>query len=183
MSKKKKGENVILIGFMGSGKTTMGIRLSYKLQIPVEDTDKIIESMEGMKTSEIFAEKGEAYFRKKETQLLESISASSSRKIYSLGGGTPMLPQNQGLICKCGKVIYLRAKAETIYERLKNDTSRPLLQCEDPAERIRSLLEMRDPIYMRCADFVVDVDECDQAEVLTKILEYLNTENNPTSEQ
>lgn len=174
MSKKKKGENVILIGFMGSGKTTMGIRLSYKLQIPVEDTDKIIESMEGMKTSEIFAVKGEAYFRKKETQLLESISASSSKKIYSLGGGTPMLPQNQGLLCKCGRVIYLRAKPETIYERLKNDKTRPLLQCDDPKERIRTLIEARDPVYMRCADYVAEVDDKEQNEILQDILDYLN---------
>ena len=174
MNKKNKGENIILIGFMGSGKTTLGIRLSYKLQLPVEDTDKIIESRESMKTSEIFASKGEAYFRKKETELLEEISRSSAKKIYSLGGGTPMLLQNQGLICKCGTVIYLRAKPETIYERLKNDKTRPLLQCDDPQERIRSLIEMRDPIYMRCADYVATVDDREQVEVLQDILDYLN---------
>ncbi len=176
MGRKDKGNNIILIGFMGSGKTTLGIRLSYKLQLPVEDTDKIIESREGMKTSEIFASKGESYFRKKETELLEEISRSSSRKIYSLGGGTPMLLQNQGLICKCGTVIYLKAKPETIYERLKNDTTRPLLQGGNPQEKISSLINTRDPVYTRCADYVVEVDGIEQTEVLGKILEYLGKE-------
>lgn len=177
MKRKEKGKNIILIGFMGSGKTTLGIRLSYKLQLPVEDTDKMIESREGMKTSEIFASKGESYFRKKETALLEEISRSPINKIYSLGGGTPMLPQNQGLLCKCGTVIYLKAKPETIYERLKNDTTRPLLQCDDSQEKISFLINMRDPIYTRCADYIVEVDGIEQTEVLAKILEYLGKES------
>ena len=153
------------MGFMGSGKTSLGIRLSYKLQVPVEDTDKIIESREGMKISEIFADKGEAYFRKLETNLLYEIRDNNSRKIYSLGGGTPVILQNQSLICQCGTVIYLSAKPETIYDRLKNDKTRPLLQCEDPKARITSLIEQRDPIYKRCADYIVEVDGKDQNEI------------------
>lgn len=173
-----KGKNIMLIGFMGSGKTSIGIRLSYKLQMPVDDTDKIIESREGMAISEVFNVYGEDYFRKKETMLLSEISKNTSRKIYSLGGGTPIALQNQGLIRKCGTVIYLKAKPETIYDRLKNDTTRPLLRCEDPQERIRTLLTARDPIYERCADIIIEVDGLEQNEVLEKILNYLEAEEN-----
>ena len=86
MSTKK---NIVLIGFMGSGKTTMGIKLSYKYRMPVEDTDKLIERAEGRTIREIFAEEGEEYFRQAETGLLESLLSRKDGKIYSVGGGTP----------------------------------------------------------------------------------------------
>jgi shikimate kinase len=169
-----KQEHLILIGFMGSGKTSMGLRLSYRLQMPVDDTDKIIEARAGKTISEIFAEQGEGAFRRKETDLLREIASGKfSRRIISLGGGTPVQLQNQPLIRKCGTVIYLRIRPETVYERLRGDTSRPLLQCEDPLERIRKLLKERGPAYERCADLIVDVDEKKHTEVVEEIVDYL----------
>ncbi len=168
-----KGKNIMLIGFMGSGKTSAGIRLSYKLQLPVMDTDKMIEASEGMTVSEIFDKYGESYFRRKETKLLADISRNTVPKIYSLGGGTPVALQNQGLICKCGTVIYLRARPETIYSRLKNDKTRPLLMCDDPQARIKSLMDKREAIYSRCADFIVDVDDLEQKDVVELIMNYI----------
>ena len=173
MSKKIKNNNILLIGFMGSGKTTIGLRLSYKLSLEVLDTDKLIESREGMTISEIFKRKGEGYFRKLETDLMYELRDSKARKIYSLGGGTPVQLQNQSLIVQAGTVVYLRAKPETIYERLKYDTTRPLLQCEDPLSRIKDLLAKRSPAYERCADIIVDVDEMKQNEIIDYILERL----------
>ncbi|MCR4618146.1 MAG: shikimate kinase [Lachnospiraceae bacterium] len=178
MAKKVKKDNVMLIGFMGSGKTSIGIKLSYKLQTAVEDTDKIIEDREKMPITEIFEKMGEGYFRNLETKLLTEIYNSDSKRIYSLGGGTPVQLQNQALICKCGTVIYLKASPETIYDRLKNDKTRPLLMCEDPLGRIKGLIEYRSPIYERCADFTVCVDGKDQNEVLEEILNYLGANNN-----
>lgn len=177
-SKKSKNNNVILIGFMGSGKTTIGLKLSYKLQMTVEDTDKIIESREGCSISDIFAQKGESYFRKLETDLLYEISNDSYTKIYSLGGGTPVQLQNQSIICKCGNVIYLRAKPETIYERLKGDTTRPLLACEDPLDRIKTLMGTRSTAYERCADLIIDVDDIPQSDIVDKIVEFLESVKN-----
>lgn len=172
MSKNKiKNDNIILIGFMGSGKTTIGLRLSYKLQLAVEDTDKIIEEREGCSIKELFAKKGEGYFRQLETKLLYEIRDSKVKKIYSLGGGTPVQLQNQSLICQCGKVVYLRAKPETIYDRLKGDTTRPLLQCADPLQRIRDLIKLRTKAYERCADIIIDVDEIEQKDIVDKIVE------------
>lgn len=151
-------ENVILIGFMGSGKTTVGIHLSYLLQTPVEDTDKLIERREGRSISEIFAAEGEAYFRRLETGQLEEIRDRKSPRIYSVGGGTPVRQENRRLLGQCGIVVYLRVRPETVYERVKDDTGRPLLRCPDPLGRIRELLEERRAAYEECADIIVDTD-------------------------
>ena len=177
MAKEKiKNDNIILIGFMGSGKTSIGLKLSYKLQMAVEDTDKIIESREKMSISDIFATKGEGYFRKLELEVLYEIRNCNGHKIYSLGGGTPVQLQNQSIICQCGKVIYLRAKPETIYDRLKGDTTRPLLQCDDPLSKIRDLISKRKYAYERCADMIVDVDNMGQSEIVDAIVNFINNE-------
>lgn len=175
MAKDKiKNDNILLIGFMGSGKTSIGLKLSYKLQMAVEDTDKIIEARENTTISDIFATRGEGYFRKLELELLYEIRNSTNRKIYSLGGGTPVQLQNQSIICQCGKVVYLRAKPETIYDRLKGDTTRPLLQCDDPLSRIKDLISKRSFAYERCADFIIDVDDMEQADIVDRIVEFIN---------
>ena len=155
---KHKRRNIVLIGFMGSGKTTLGLKLSYLLRMPVEDTDKMIERQEGRSISEIFADEGEAYFRELETELLRKCGEQKYERILSVGGGTPVNPVNRPLLHQCGTVVYLRVSPEVVYERLKNDTTRPLLQCEDPLTRIRELLEIRDKIYAECADIILDVD-------------------------
>ncbi|MCD7837157.1 MAG: shikimate kinase, partial [Lachnospiraceae bacterium] len=95
-------DNIILIGFMGSGKTTLGVRLSYRLRMPVEDTDKLIERKEGKAISDIFEEKGEEYFREKETELLEEISTRRYARIISTGGGAPVRKENRALLKCCG---------------------------------------------------------------------------------
>lgn len=168
----KQKKNIVLIGFMGSGKTTVGLRLSYRLRMPVEDTDKLIELREGKKISDIFAKEGEEYFRQKETQMLEEISTRKYNRIISVGGGTPVRPENRPLLKKCGIVVYLRIKPETVYARLKNDTTRPLLQCEAPLSRIRELMDARRAAYEECADIIVDVDSM----TMESILQYLTEE-------
>ena len=136
---KHKRRNIVLIGFMGSGKTTLGLKLSYLLRMPVEDTDKLIERQEGRSITQIFAEEGFCFC----PELVALLAVA-----FGVG---PLLHQ-------CGTVVYLRVSPEVVYERLKNDTTRPLLQCEDPLTRIRELLEIRDKIYAECADIILDVD-------------------------
>lgn len=169
----KRKKNIILIGFMGSGKTTVGLKLSYRLRIPVEDTDKMIERREGRSISEIFAVEGEEYFRQQETALLKEISTRDYKRILSVGGGTPVRPENRSLLKQCGTVVYLRLRPETVHERLKGDTNRPLLQCEDPLERIRTLMDARKEAYEECADIVIDVDGLPTEEILTAITDRL----------
>lgn len=164
-----KQKNLVLIGFMGSGKTTVGVKLSYKLHLPVEDTDKLIEMKEGCSISELFASKGEEYFRQKETEMLRDLCNRNYRRIYSVGGGTPVREENRELLKRLGTVIFLRVRPETVYQRLKNDTTRPLLQCENPLERIKELMESRREAYESCADVIVDVDEIGVENVLETI--------------
>lgn len=167
----KKGQNLVLIGFMGSGKTSVGVKLSYRLQVSVEDTDKLIERREGRSINEIFADDGEEYFRQLETELLGELAGKSGSRIYSVGGGTPVKTENRGLLKRLGKVVYLRVSPETVYERLKNDSTRPLLQCVDPLGRIRQLMEERREAYEACADIVIDADEMDMESILKRIVE------------
>lgn len=167
----RQDKNLVLIGFMGSGKTSVGLKLSYRLRMTVEDTDKLIERREGRSISEIFEQQGEEYFRQQETALLEELAEQKFSRIYSVGGGTPVREENRKLLKKLGKVIYLRIRPETVYERLKEDTTRPLLQCENPLERIRELLESRREAYEECADMIIDVDELGMEDILNKIVE------------
>lgn len=161
--------NIILIGFMGSGKSTVGIKLSYRLRRALEDTDKLIEKEEGRTISEIFRDDGEPYFRNLETECLKKLIQTTDGKIISVGGGLPMREENHALLKKLGTVVYLRATPETIYERVKHDTTRPLLQGDNPQEKIRTLLRERTPIYEQVADFIVDVDNKDFEEILEEI--------------
>lgn len=162
-------KNVVLIGFMGSGKTSVGLRLSYRLRRPVEDTDKLIERREGRTISEIFAREGEAHFRQLETALLAELVEKGRTAIYSVGGGTPVRPENRELLKRLGKVVLLRVKPETVYERLKEDTTRPLLQCGNPLERIRELMQSRKEAYESCADVILDVDHMEVEDIIERI--------------
>lgn len=161
--------DIILIGFMGCGKTSVGVRLSYRLRRPVTDTDKEIEREEKRSISDIFAADGEAYFRDKETAYLRRLLRQGSGRIISVGGGLPLREENRALLHELGQVFYLRAGAQTIYERLKYDTTRPLLQGEDPRGKIRKMLAEREACYLDAADVVIDVDGKDFEAILGEI--------------
>lgn len=167
-------ENVILIGFMGCGKSTVGLRLSYRLRRTIIDTDKEIEKEEKRTISDIFATDGEAYFRDRETDCLRKLADSAGNQIISVGGGLPVREENRALLHELGQVFYLRAEGETIYERVKDDTTRPLLQVEDPLTRIKTLIEERDPCYRAAADVVITVDGKNFSQILDEIEEHVN---------
>lgn len=162
--------NIILIGFMGCGKSTVGFRLSYRLRRVLEDTDKWIERKEGRSISDIFALKGEDAFRRMETACLRELCLSQEKKIIATGGGLPMRKENHALLKELGTVIYLRISAKNVWERLKGDTSRPLLQCAEPLAKIEELLEKRDPVYEAAADMILDVDGKNMEQVLSELL-------------
>lgn len=152
-------DNIILIGFMGSGKTSVSIKLSYYMRCTMIDTDRLIEREEERSVSRIFEENGEAVFRDMETACLEKLLDSGEMgRIISVGGGLPVREKNRLLLKRLGKVIYLRAKPETVYERLKDDDTRPLLKTENPLEKIRELMEKRSEAYENASDYIVDVD-------------------------
>lgn len=162
--------NIILIGFMGCGKTSVGIRLSYLLKQAMTDTDRMIERLNQMTVSEIFDKYGEEEFRSLETDCLRRLLQEPDNQIISVGGGLPMRNENRELLKQLGKVVYLRVTAPTVCERLSGDMSRPLLQGSNPEEKVRELLEKRSPIYESAADMVIDVDGKDFDEILDEIV-------------
>ncbi|MCD8381195.1 MAG: shikimate kinase [Lachnospiraceae bacterium] len=163
--------HLILIGYMGSGKSTLGCAVSYPLRQCFIDTDKWIESKEGLTVSEIFAAHGEAYFRQRETDCLKAMFREREPRVLALGGGTPLRAENRELMKKLGFTVYLKAEPETIYERLKGDTTRPLLQCDNPQERIRQMIAERDPIYREAADFILQVDDWNLKRLINELQE------------
>ena len=171
-----KKNNIILMGFMGCGKSTVGVRLSYRMRKVFEDTDKLIEKRQQREIKEIFATEGEGFFRELETQMLCELERTASNRIISLGGGTPVREENREILKRLGTVIYLRIQPKTVYERLKNDTTRPLLQGENPQEKILELMEKRKDAYEGCADIIIDVDRLSVEEILEKITELVGEE-------
>lgn len=168
--------NIILIGFMGCGKSTVGIRLSYRLRRIVEDTDKLIEKKTEKKISDIFKEDGEAFFREQETECVKELLFRKEEMIVATGGGLPVRAENRVLLKQLGCVVYLKLSPEQILERVKGDTERPLLACENPLLRIKELLGEREAFYEEAADLVISADGKNMEEVLAELLRKL-TEN------
>ncbi|MBQ8947202.1 MAG: shikimate kinase [Lachnospiraceae bacterium] len=151
--------NIILIGFMGSGKTTIGIRLSYHMKQPFLDSDKEIERRSRRTISDIFTEDGEQAFREMENAYIRSLlDGGLKNHIVSTGGGMAINKDNWLPLKKLGVVVWLRIRPETVLERLANDRSRPLLACDDRETRVKELIEYREPFYKGCSDVIVDVD-------------------------
>lgn len=163
-------DNVILIGFMGCGKTSVGIRLSYSLKRTIIDTDKWIEKKQNMTISEIFERNGEPSFRQMETDCIKELINTAEGQIISTGGGLPVREKNHDLLKELGRVYYLKVTPETVYERLKDDTTRPLLQGADPRARIEELLLKRAPFYEKCADVVIEVSNKNFDEIIAEIV-------------
>lgn len=162
--------NIYLIGFMGCGKSTVSAYLHQKYGMEQMEMDDFIEKEEGMSISEIFAEKGEAYFRDLETELLRRLR-NRTNLVVSCGGGTAMRQCNVEEMKKNGRIVLLLAAPETIYERVRHAHHRPLLEGNMNVEHIRSLLEARKPRYEAAADFSVATDGRTAADICREIVE------------
>ena len=149
--------NIVLIGFMGTGKSAISKGLNKKYGLDIIDTDALIEKREGRKISKIFEENGEEYFRNLETELLKEL-ASSDNLVISCGGGMALRDENAALMKEAGTVFLLSATPETIYHRVKGNNNRPLLRGHMNVEYIGELLEKRLPKYEAAADVVIDVN-------------------------
>ena len=164
-------KNIILVGYMGCGKTTVGESIAEATRYTFADTDEMIVAQQGRSISDIFAQDGEPAFRDMETALLvKMLTEKNDTCVISTGGGMPVQKENRNLLRQLGTAVYLRAKPETVYERIKGDTTRPLLQCENPMERIREMIKSRNPAYEEAAELVIDVDDLTQREVAEQII-------------
>lgn len=162
--------HVLLCGMMGCGKTTVGKLVASLMGKAWVDTDEEIVKRHG-EIKGIFARFGEAYFREMETQTLQTLLGQDNL-ILSAGGGLVLQKQNAALLKGEVKIVYLRAKADTLIERLQEDTSRPLLQGAALSERVQTLLKERAPVYESVADFTVDVDDKTVEEIAREIVKW-----------
>ena len=155
-------QHLYLIGYRGCGKTTVARRLALLNKQTWIDADEELERRAGKTIREIFAESGEKHFRDLESQLLASL-AEGTHHIIALGGGAVLREGNRNLIKRSGKVVWLRARPETLLARIQADPTtgdrRPSLTSAGGLEEIEQLLQVRTPLYAACADYIVDVDE------------------------
>lgn len=160
---------IVLMGFMGAGKTTVGKCLSRRLSCKFLDTDEEIEREQNRKISEIFEKDGEEFFRKLETELLWKLQNSKEPFVLSIGGGMPLREENRELLQKIGTVIYLKTSEEEIVKRVSGDESRPLLSGADLEKKVRRLMAERESIYVKTAGKEVLTDEKSPEEIAEEI--------------
>lgn len=151
-------KNLILIGFMGAGKTTIGKLFSKEKGRNFVDTDERIVREQGKSIPELFDERGEGYFRDLETELLKKMLMDTKGAVISVGGGMPVRKENRELLRMLGCVIYLSATKETILSRVRGDGSRPMLNGEDLEARVIRLLQERETLYKKAAHVEVRTD-------------------------
>ena len=149
--------NVFLVGPMGAGKSTIGRLLAAELNLNFRDSDRVIEERTGADIPWIFDMEGEEGFRERETAVLKEL-AGESDAVVATGGGIVLREQNRELMKASGYVCYLTASIDQLVERTARDNKRPLLQVDNPRQKIIDLLALRDPLYQAAADFVVNTD-------------------------
>jgi len=160
--------NIVLTGFMGTGKSAVGKLLAARLAWRFVDLDAMIETEAGMSIAEIFARDGEARFRDREARSVVAASGFE-RAVVSCGGGVVLRAENMDAFERHGVVVCLTASPEAVFERIKNDRHRPLLAVADPLVRIRELMTVRAPFYRRC-HAAIDTSVLSIEDVAEKIL-------------
>lgn len=164
---EKKTPNIVLVGFMGTGKTSIGRRLSTQLRMRYVDTDDVIERDSGRRISDIFSKDGEPAFRELESEAVRKVSKLDNH-IISTGGGVVLKETNMVELRQNGIIFCLTATAEEIYQRVRHQSHRPLLQTPDALTKIRSMLEERHPYYAK-ADYMVETTGRSFGEVMAYI--------------
>lgn len=167
-----QNSNLILIGFMGTGKSTIARQLSKQLDMPFFEMDEMIVQKEGMEISDIFKEKGEDYFRNVETTLLKNL-LQKERGILSCGGGIVLRDENIQAMKKHGTVILLTAKPETILQRVKHNQSRPVLNGKKNIEDITKLMKEREERYHMAADILISTDGKSLSQICEEIADMI----------
>ena len=165
--------NIVLVGMPASGKTTIGLALAEKLpEYTLIDTDSFIERAQGMKITEIFQKFSEDYFRKLEYDAIKLV-CTGKKKVISIGGGAFENPDTRGTLLNFGKVFYLKSDLDVLYYRISEDSSRPLLNNENPREVLERLLRKREENFKK-AHYTVDTAEMKVDEIVSFILGSIN---------
>jgi shikimate kinase len=158
-----------LVGPMGTGKTTIGAQLARATGYAFVDADHELERRTGATVSLIFDIEGEAGFRERERKLIEELT-SRERIVLATGGGAVLDADNRRHLAERGFVVYLRTPVETLIERTRHDTSRPLLRTADPERTLREIISTREPLYLEVADLVLDTSKLSVKQVIRRIM-------------
>jgi shikimate kinase len=165
----ERGRAIVLIGFMGAGKSSVGRRLEKSMEFPRFDTDAMIAGKFGLSVPRIFEVHGEDVFRDAESEVLHQLD-SCEPSIIVTGGGIVLRTTHRELLRQLGTVVYLHADEETLFERISRRASRPLLRTDDPRVTMKELLERRLPAYEEIADLRIDTTNLSHDEVCDLIL-------------
>ena len=185
--------HIVIIGFMGSGKTRVGKRLAKDFNLPFVDVDRVVSKKMNLTMKEIFDRFGEPFYRALETTVIKALIDDPEQKIISLGSGLPMQEQNEKYIKKLGTVVYLKGSYATLKKRLENSSSNPLsspsirglllensssnplIEGEDREDKIRKLLKQRDPVYAKFADVEMITGDKPFEDLIAQLEEKLKT--------
>jgi shikimate kinase len=170
---RKCGPAIVLIGFMGSGKSTVSKQLALRTGMPRYDTDEMITTKTGMPITEIFAQRGEAEFRLLETEALAEVPEHAA--IVVTGGGVVLRPENVTRLKELGLVVNLSATEQILFERISRRDTRPLLKTANPRETLAELWRVREPLYREAADFTLDTSRLRHREVADAILSHIES--------
>ena len=174
---KKMNGNLILIGLMGAGKTTLGRQLASELQLDFYDSDQLICERTGVSIPTIFELEGEEGFRHREKTVINEL-VQLNNIIIATGGGTVLSAENRYKLRKNGHVIYLHAHPQILLSRIQNDKNRPLLQVEDPLLKLQQLYVQRDPIYRETAHLVIEANDSCTTQTIARLFTFLHQTNN-----
>jgi shikimate kinase len=165
-----KLNNIVLVGPMGAGKSSVGKRLAQILGLPFVDSDHEIESRLKVTIATIFDLEGEEGFRQRESVVIADLATSPVKKVLATGGGAVIRRENREVLQQEGTVIYLSSSVKQLVERTRHDTVRPLLQTDNPEEVLTRLLEVREPLYIETADVVIQTERKSITKVVQEIL-------------
>ncbi|GAA5176435.1 shikimate kinase [Niveibacterium umoris] len=165
----KTVRNIVLVGLMGSGKTTIGRLIARRIGATFYDSDHEIERRTGVRIPTIFDLEGEAGFRRRETATIEELMKLPN-VVVATGGGAVLDPRTRALLQQLGWTVYLDVPVVQLYERTKGDPNRPLLQVDDPLRTLNDLRVLRDPLYREVADFILDGSRYHSSSAVNRIL-------------
>lgn len=164
--------NIVLVGFMGSGKSTIARVLQQRLGYPLVEMDQELEERAGKSIARIFEEDGEEVFRGWESELLRELdNPGQPSRIISTGGGVVVREENRELLRRLGYIVWLKVTVDMVMERTARTRHRPLLNTENPEEKVRELMEKRAPFYEAVANLTLETSGLSSDEIATGILE------------
>lgn len=169
-------QNIIFVGPMGAGKTTIGKQLARQLGRDFYDSDRVIEERTGADIPLIFELEGESGFRRREKAIINELTQMENI-VLATGGGAILDPDNRDQMTRQGFVIYLNAPLKQLVNRTSKDKSRPLLQTADPRKKLEEILTVRDPLYREVADEIIETDSSPVRNVVKKLVALANERN------